>query len=94
MKTDFTRTIVTSTIKVAEITVVNGQVTTNPLADVVQVGTKELSEDSALKIAKKEYNGKNVVVLEIENKEEVRGMDFKTFMAHSVKVDRPASQQK
>jgi hypothetical protein len=94
MKADFTRTIVTTKVEVAEITVVNGTVATAPLKEIVKVDTKKLSEESALKEAKKLNPGKNVVVLGIDSKEEVRGMTFETFMEHSVPVVRPASQQK
>jgi hypothetical protein len=35
-----------------------------------------------------------VIVLGIDVKEEVRGMDFETFMKYSTPIERPASQQK
>ena len=94
MKADFSRTIVTTKVEVAEITVVNGQVTTAPLKEIIKTDTKKLSEDNALKEAKKANPGKNVVILGIEYKEEVRGMSFDTFLVNSFKVERPASQQK
>ena len=96
MKTDFTRTIVTSTAKMEEITVVGGNVTTKNLPDFVKIDTKPLNQETALKLAKKEtaYKDKNIVILGIEVKEEVRGMSFEEFMKHSVLVVRPASQQK
>ena len=96
MKAGFTRTIVTSTAKVAEITVVGGSATTKNLPDFIKINTKPLNQETALKLAKKEsaYKDKNIVVLGIEVKEEVRGMSFEDFMKHSVPVVRPASQQK
>ena len=94
VKADFTRTIVTTKVEVAEITVVNGQVTTAPLKEIVKVDTKKLSEDNALKEAKKANPGKNVVVLGIHAVEEVRGMNFSTFMQNSFPIERPANQQK
>lgn len=36
----------------------------------------------------------SVVVLGIDVKEEVRGIDFETFMKYSTPIERPASQQK
>lgn len=94
MKADFTRTIVTTKVQVAEITVVNGTVATAPLKEIVKVDTKKMTEESALKEAKKANPGKNVVVLGIESMEEVRGMSFETFMENSFPVERPLSQQK
>lgn len=93
-KTDFTRTIITNTIKVAEVKVDNGAVITTELLPIVKVGTTKLSPEKALKIAKAEYkNVMAVIVLEIESVEEVRGMSFETFMTYSEPVERPASQR-
>lgn len=94
-KADFTRTIITNTIKVAEVKVDNGAVITTELLPIVKVGTTKLSPEKALKIAKAEYkNVMAVIVLEIESVEEVRGMSFETFMTYSEPVERPASQRK
>lgn len=93
-KADFTRTIITNTIKVAEVKVDNGAVITTELLPIVKVGTTKLSHEKALKIAKAEYkNVMAVIVLEIESVEEVRGMSFETFMTYSEPVERPASQR-
>ncbi|WAX11710.1 hypothetical protein CH17P1_00010 [Hungatella phage CH17P1] len=93
-KADFTRTIITNTIKVAEVKVDNGAVITTELLPIVKVGTTKLSPEKALKIAKAEYkNVMAVIVLEIESVEEVRGMSFETFMTYSEPVERPASQR-
>lgn len=93
-KADFTRTIITNTIKVAEVKVDNGAVITTELLPIVKVGTAKLSPEKALKIAKAEYkNVMAVIVLEIESVEEVRGMSFETFMTYSEPVERPASQR-
>ena len=93
-KADFTRTIITNTIKVAEDKVDNGAVITTELLPIVKVGTTKLSPEKALKIAKAEYkNVMAVIVLEIESVEEVRGMSFETFMTYSEPVERPASQR-
>ena len=92
---DFSRTIITSTIKVASVKVVDSKVETKELAPIVHVGTSAVNDDKATKLAKEKYKTEpSVVVLEIDVKEEVRGMDFETFMKYSTPVERPASQQK
>lgn len=46
-------------------------------------------------MAKSAYKAEpSVIVLGIDVKEEVRGMDFETFMKYSTPVERPASQKK
>lgn len=94
-RADFSRTIITSTIKVAVVKVVSGKVETKELAPIVHVGTSAVKDDKATKLAKAKYKTEqSVVVLGIDVKEEVRGMDFETFMKYSTPVERPASQQK
>ena len=91
----FSRSVITSTIKVAAVKVVEGKVETKELAPIVRVGTSAVKDDKATKLAKETYKAElSVVVLGIEVKEEVRGMDFETFMKYSTPVERPASQQK
>lgn len=59
------------------------------------MGTAKLDIDKATKAAKAAYKKVGtLVVLGVEVKEEVRGMDFETFLKYSVPVERPASQQK
>lgn len=95
VRADFSRSIITSTIKVAAVKVVGGKVETKELAPIVHVGTSAVKDDKATKLAKAKYKtGPSVVVLGIDVKEEVRGMDFETFMKYSTPVERPASQQK
>lgn len=95
MKTDFSRTIVSTTIRVASVKVIGGRVETKELAPIVHVGTSAVKDDKAAKLAKATYKTEpSVVVLGIDVKEEVRGMDFETFMKYSTPVERPASQQK
>lgn len=92
---DFSRSIITSTIKVAAVSVVKGKIETKELESIVSVGTVAVKEDKASKIAKAKYKDiPSLVVLGIEVKEEVRGMDFETFLKYSVPCERPASQQK
>lgn len=92
---DFSRSIFTNTIKCAEVKVVAGKLETVELAPVVKIGTAKLDMDKATKTAKAAYKKVGtLVVLGVEVKEEVRGMDFETFLKHSVPVERPASQQK
>ncbi len=94
-KADFSRSIITSTIKVARVDVVNGKIETKELEPIVNVGTVAIKDDKALKLAKAKYKDvPSVVVLAVEVKEEVRGMDFETFIKYSVPVERPLSQQK
>lgn len=95
VRADFSRSIITSTIKVAAVKVVDGKVETKELDPIVHVGTSAVKDDKATKLAKAKYKTEpSVVVLEIDVKEEVRGMDFETFMKYSTPVERPASQQK
>lgn len=92
---DFSRSIITSTIKVAAVKVVDGKVETKELAPIVHVGTTAVKDDKAAKLAKATYKAEpSAVVLGIDVKEEVRGMDFETFMKYSTLIERPASQQK
>lgn len=94
-RADFSRTIITSTIKVARVDVVKDKIETKELEPIVNVGTTAVKDDKALKLAKAKYKEvPSVIVLGIDVKEEVRGMDFETFIKHSVPVERPASQQK
>ena len=94
-RADFSRSIITSTIKVARVDVVNGKIETKELESIVVVGTTAVKDDKALKQAKAKYKDiPSVVVLSVESKEEVRGMDSETFMKYSTPVERPASQQK
>lgn len=94
-RADFSRSIITNTIKVARVDVVNGKVETTELEPIVVVGTTAVKDDKALKKAKAKYKDiPSIVVLSVESKEEVRGMDFETFLKYSVPVERPASQQK
>lgn len=95
VKLGFSRTVITSTIKVAAVKVVDGKVETKELIPIVHVGTSAVKNDKAEKLAKEAYKAEPaVVVLGIDVKEEVRGMDFETFMKYSTPVERPASQQK
>ena len=94
-RADFSRSVITSTIKVAAVKVVGGNVETKELDPIVHVGTSAVKGDKATKLAKAKYKTEpSVVVLGIDVKEEVRGMDFETFMRYSTPVERPASQQK
>lgn len=92
---DFSRSVVTSTIKVAAVKVVDGKVETKELFPIVHVGTSVVKADKAEKLAKAAYKAEpSVIVLGIDVKEEIRGMDFETFMKNSIPVERPASQKK
>lgn len=94
-RVDFSRSVITSTIKVATVKVVDGKVETRELTPIVHVGTSAVKDDKAAKLAKATYKAEpSVVVLGIDVKEEVRGMDFDTFMKYSTPIERPVSQQK
>lgn len=94
-RADFSRSVITSTIKVAAVKVVDNKVETKELAPIVHVGTSAVKDDKATKLAKATYKAEpTVVVSGIDVKEEVRGMDFETFMKYSTPIERPASQQK
>ena len=94
-RADFSRSVITSTIQVATVKVVDGKVKTKELAPIVHMGTSAVKDDKATKLAKAKYKEEpSIVVLGIDVKEEVRGMDFETFMTYSIPVERPASQQK
>ena len=94
-RADFSRSVITSTIKVAAVKVVDGKAETKELPPIVHVGTSMIKADKAAKLIKATYKEEpSVVVLGIDIKEEVRGMDFETFMKYSVPVERPASQKK
>ena len=95
MKTDFSRSIITSTIKVATVKVFGNKVETKELDPIVHIGTSAVKDDKAAKLAKAKYKTEpSVIVLGIDVKKEVRGMDFETFMKYSTPIERPASQQK
>lgn len=94
-RADFSRSVITSTIKVAAVKVVDGKLETKELEPIVHVGTAAVKDDKATKLAKAAYKAEpSVMVLGIDVKEEVRGMDFETFMKYSTPIERPASQQK
>ena len=95
MKTDFSRTIVSTTIRVASVKVVDGQTEITELAPIVHVGTSALKADRAKKIAKATYpDEQNLIILAMDVQDEIRGMDIDTFMKYSTPVERPASQKK
>lgn len=95
VRADFSRTVITSTIKVAAVKVAGGKVETKELDPIVHVGTSAVNDGKAAKLAKATYKDEpSIVVLGIDVKEEVRGMDFETFMKNSTPVERPASQKK
>lgn len=94
-RADFSRSVIRSTIKVAAVKVIDGKVETKELTPIVHVGTTAVKDDKAAKLAKATYNAESsVIVLGVDIKEEVRGMDFDTFMKYSTPVERPKSQRK
>lgn len=93
-KHDFTRTIVTSTIKVFEVKFEKGVPVNTGLKDVVLIDKAAIKPDKIEKMAKAAYPGKNILIGEVVFSEETRGMDFDTFLKYSEVVVRPASQAK
>lgn len=94
-RADFSRSIITSTINVAAVKTVGGKIETKKLAPIVHIGTSAVKDDKATKLAKAKYKAEpSVIVLGIDVKEEVRGIDFETFMKYSTPVERPVSQRK
>ena len=89
-----TRTIVSTTIKVASVKSVDGKIETTELAPIIHVGTTAVKEDKAKKIAKATYPNEQIVILGLDVQNEIRGMDIETFMKYSTPVERPESQRK
>ena len=89
-----TRTIVSTTIRVASVKSVDGKVETTELAPIIHVGTTAVKKDKVEKIAKATYPDEQIVILSMDVQNEIRGMDIETFMLYSAPVERPASQRK
>lgn len=89
-----TRTIVSTTIRLASVRSVDGWVKTTELTPIVNVGTTPVKKDKAEKIAKATHPDEQIVILSLDVQNEIRGMDIETFMKYSAPVERPASQKK
>lgn len=84
----FRRTLATTTIQVAEITVDDGQVTTKQLDPILVFGER-LTEDQAEKVARKAHlKGAKIIVTGLVVTEETYGCDLDEFMKIATKVEK------
>lgn len=77
-----TRTFITSIVHPVAVTMVNNQTVTEELEAIVIPG--KVSDEKALKVAKKAYPDKNVLLNGIDYQSELRGMTVEDFMQYSV----------
>ena len=77
-----TRTFITSIVHPVAVTMVNNQPVTEELEAIVIPG--KVSDEKALKVAKKAYTDKNVLLNGIDYQSELRGMTVEDFMKYSV----------
>lgn len=95
MKAEITRTFFDNTINVATIEVVENKPVLKMLEPVTVYSKAQLTKDKAFKYARMQYpNVKNITVVSIETREEIRGMSADTFIANSDVVERAVSQKK
>lgn len=85
-----TRTFITSIVHPVAVTMVNNQPVTEELEAIVITG--KVSDEKALKVAKKAYPDKNVLLNGIDYKSELRGMTVEDFLAHSVPMTDTAAE--
>ena len=86
-----TRTFITSIVHPVAVTMVNNQPVTEELEAIVITG--KVSDEKALKAAKKVYPDKNVLLNGIYYQSELRGMTAEDFMKYSVPmVDTTADE--
>ena len=77
-----TRTFITSIVHPVAVTMVNNQPVTEELEAIVIPG--KVSDEKALKVAKKTYPDKNVLLNGVDYQSELRGMTVEDFMKYSV----------
>ena len=86
-----TRTFITSIVHPVAVTMVNNQPVTEGLEAIVITG--KVSDEKALKVSKKAYPDKNVLLNGIDYQSELRGMTVEDFMKYSVPmVDTTADE--
>ena len=78
MRKFITKAVKNTTISSQEITIKDGNVTVVPLADFTVLGDYDI--DRADRVAKKQYNGKNVVVTAVEVTEKIYRMETEKFL--------------
>ena len=86
-----TRTFITSIVHPVAVTMVNNQPVTEELEAIVITG--KVSDEKALKAAKKCYPDKNVLLNGIEYQSELRGMTVEDFMKYSVPMVDTAADE-
>lgn len=89
-----TRTVVETIVKLAKISVKDGQISTEELPSISIFGTTKASNKDVLKAIAKNYPKDKVVEINREVREEIRGMDLEEFVKLSEVVTRPLSQTK
>ena len=85
-----TRTFITSIVHPVAVTMVNNQPVTEELEAIVITG--KVSDDKALKAAKKAYREKNGLRKGIDYKPDRRGMPVGNFMKYSVPMVNTAAE--
>ena len=85
-----TRTFIKSIVHPLAVTMVNNQPVTEELECIVITG--KVSDDKALKAAKKAYPDKNVLLNGIDYQSELRGMAVEDFMKYSVPMVDTAAE--
>ena len=85
-----TRTFITSIVHPVAVTMVNNQPVTEELEAIVITG--KVSDEKALKVAKKAYPDKNVLLNGIDYKSELPGMTVEDFLAHIFPMTDPAAE--
>ena len=86
-----TRTFIKSIVHPVAVTMVNNQPVTEELEAIVITG--KVSDEKALKVAKKDYPDKNVLLNGIDYQSELRGMTVEDFMKYSVPMVDTAAEE-
>lgn len=86
-----TRTFITSIVHPVAVTMVNNQPVTEELEAIVITG--KVSDEKALKAAKKAYPDKSVLLNGIDYQSELRGMTVEDFMKYSVPMADTAAEE-
>ena len=86
-----TRTFITSIVHPVAVTMVNNQPVTEELEAIVIPG--KVSDEKALKAAKKAYPDKSVLLNGIDYQSELRGMTVEDYMKYSVPMVDTAAEE-
>lgn len=86
-----TRTFITSIVHPVAVSMVNNQPVTEELEAIVITG--KVTDEKALKAAKKAYPDKNVLLNGIDYQSELRGMTVEDFMKYSVPMVDTAADE-